>query len=346
MSLPDADVVVVGDGPAGCVAARLLAAKGWHVSLLSRPGRGAGRACEVLSPACAGAISGWLPHGLLDTVGVARRCAGIRSRWHHGGLHHQDYPGDSGYIIDRACFDGGLRNAAVAAGALLYPGFDLCTVERTSDAIVLRGHADRQPWSLRARFVVDASGRAATLARRLGCSHVRVARQVAFAARVFAEGAESQNAAGWFDVESGEAEWWTASTAPDGSRDYVYYSRPPRARQGGQSLVQKLLETRLVPPGGEPPRWAGGTDAGTTFARSVRGERWVAIGDAAAAFDPVSSQGIWNAVASAAAVAPAIGEFLMRGDLRGLERYEFRLSATLSHHLRGLRHHLGRGVSA
>jgi flavin-dependent dehydrogenase len=51
------------------------------------------------------------------------------------------------------------------------------------------------------------------------------------------------------------------------------------------------------------------------------GEGWLAVGDAASRFDPLSSQGITKALRSAIFASYAIGDWLTQGDRRGLQRY-------------------------
>jgi flavin-dependent dehydrogenase len=51
------------------------------------------------------------------------------------------------------------------------------------------------------------------------------------------------------------------------------------------------------------------------------GEHWLAVGDSAARFDPLSSQGIFKALRSGIYAAYAVGDLLARGDDSGLRRY-------------------------
>ena len=53
----------------------------------------------------------------------------------------------------------------------------------------------------------------------------------------------------------------------------------------------------------------GTTAANSTKLEQVAGKQWVAIGDAAVSFDPLSSQGMFNAMASAMQLQRLINEF-------------------------------------
>ena len=48
------------------------------------------------------------------------------------------------------------------------------------------------------------------------------------------------------------------------------------------------------------------SDASGSVSEPVAGDGWIACGDAAVSFDPISSQGILNAIRTGAAVASAI----------------------------------------
>jgi flavin-dependent dehydrogenase len=53
----------------------------------------------------------------------------------------------------------------------------------------------------------------------------------------------------------------------------------------------------------------------------VTGERWIAVGDAATTYDPLSSQGIFKALQSGILASYAICDFF-KGTPGGLEKYE------------------------
>jgi flavin-dependent dehydrogenase len=54
----------------------------------------------------------------------------------------------------------------------------------------------------------------------------------------------------------------------------------------------------------------------------LSGDDWLAVGDAASRFDPLSSQGIVKALRSGIFASYAIGDLLLNGDKSGLRRYQ------------------------
>jgi flavin-dependent dehydrogenase len=122
-----------------------------------------------------------------------------------------------------------------------------------------------------AEFVVDATGRSARIARSRGAHRIRSDRLVA---AVWTSEADAGSATSVAAVPDG---WWYTSPLP----------------QGG-SIEAFLTDADLLPR--TWPRRPQITDAATTWLESISGDGWVATGDAAAAFDPLSSQGIVTAL--------------------------------------------------
>jgi flavin-dependent dehydrogenase len=71
----------------------------------------------------------------------------------------------------------------------------------------------------------------------------------------------------------------------------------------------------------------------------VAGERWLAVGDAASAYDPLVAQGIVKALCDGEAAADAIAEFLASADEAPLLAYQDGVFARFTDYLR-LRRHL------
>jgi flavin-dependent dehydrogenase len=120
----------------------------------------------------------------------------------------------------------------------------------------------------RSSFVIDATGRSARIARSFGAHRRRADRLVA---------------AFWTE-EGGNGSATTVVAAENG---WSYTAPIP----GGGMITAFLTDADLLPtlPG-------KATDASTSSLDRVAGPSWVATGDAAVAFDPLSSQGIVTAL--------------------------------------------------
>lgn len=152
------DVVVVGGGPAGAVAAEHLAKAGRKVALLDRDGR--------IKP-CGGAVPPRLIHdfNIPDSQIEAR----IKTaRMVSPTAHHVDIPIDNGYVgmVDREHFDEFLRNRAEQAGATRYTGtFRRIDRTQTQTTVVYRDKATGQEDALATKWIIGADGARSNVAR-------------------------------------------------------------------------------------------------------------------------------------------------------------------------------------
>ncbi|HYO67500.1 MAG TPA: tryptophan 7-halogenase, partial [Archangium sp.] len=89
-----------------------------------------------------------------------------------------------------------------------------------------------------------------------------------------------------------------------------------------------------------PPAVVHAQAAGSSRLAPVWGAGWVAAGDAAASFDPLSSQGILAAMDSGQRVAEALQAHL-GGDAEALGRYTQRVESVYTNYLRNRTRYYG-----
>jgi flavin-dependent dehydrogenase len=315
-------VAVLGAGPAGSVAAAELARAGAAVALLGRaeaPRPGVG---ECLPPGIrpllerAGVWDAFLAAGHLAATG-------IRSYWGSAEPLDRDFvfsPYGAGWHLDRPRFDAMLRQAAVASGARFVPCRGLRAAERTPRGawrLDLNGEAGTA--AVEARFVIDATGRASACARRCGRRRVSLDRLTGLAGHFApAPGEVPEAGEAVLLVEAVADGWWYTAPLPGGRLVAVYMTDAELLRRDGLSApdrwaarlaVSAATRQRVAAHGGLLEGGLRTVSAGSSFLARPVGEGWMAAGDAAAAFDPLSAQGITAAVTSgleAAAVALAV----------------------------------------
>jgi geranylgeranyl reductase family protein len=165
-----ADALVVGAGPAGCVAALRLARAGLRVRLLDRASFPRHKLCgDTLNP---GALA------LLDRLGAstrirgeALRTTGMRVTGPGGASVEADYPdGLYGLALSRHALDAHLVDEAVSAGVTFEPGVlvqEPCMSDDGSAVTGVRIASGRESHVIPSRIVIAADGRASRLASGL-----------------------------------------------------------------------------------------------------------------------------------------------------------------------------------
>jgi flavin-dependent dehydrogenase len=222
-----------------------------------------------------------------------------------------------------------LQDAAVSAGAVLIRGTSPTRFESLPGEgwrLQLSGPAGSS--SVTARFVVDASGRAAIFAQHHGIKRHLLDHMVGVAGWLEA-GPEGPILDRFTLVEAVESGWWYSALMPDGKLVVVHMTDADlasqaklRSQDNWLTLLRQTRHTwRRVESHGY--RLNGPTEivaANSSFLDEVTGDSWLAVGDAAAAYDPLSSQGILTALETGLNAAPAINARL-NGDQAALQEY-------------------------
>jgi flavin-dependent dehydrogenase len=314
----DFEVLIVGCGPAGAVAALNLAPIRRTAVIDCR----AGPAVRIGESLPAAARRLFKDMGIFDSFLREGHspCYGNRSVWgsetvrETNSLRDLDGPG---WHLDREAYENWLRRIALERGAHLMTPARLEQVEFDGD----RWSVTLKPFSkLRADFLIDASGRTAALARRLG-AHLR--RDDRLVCRWII--GESIPAPELTLVEAVEDGWWYTAPIPRGRRIVAFYSDADLMAAMEDSLVERavtarqvaqtLHECQFVPIGFEEI-----TAASTAALNPCGGKRWLAAGDAALTFDPLSSQGLLNTLFTGLAAAEASDRDLS-GDKSAIAEY-------------------------
>ena len=304
------DVMVLGGGPAGAATALTLARNGSSVALAERSDYTGERAGETLPPAI---------QPLLKQLGVWEQFLeqkpapsfGVRSAWGSAELRSNDFifsPYGTGWHVARNHFDALLARCAAEAGAQVYCGAAEPQIVEKGGTWQIGLTADGAHRRFRARFIVDATGRKAVFARK------QRARRILFDALIGASvvfPARDSTASGFTLIEAVENGWWYSAVLPDSRLIVVYMTDgdiyAKTRKDGWRPQIDRTRHTRLrLDIRDIPCRETHLAAANTSRLDRVAGPNWLAVGDAAMAFDPLSGQGVYKAIQSGIRAADSI----------------------------------------
>ena len=349
------DVAIIGGGPAGAICALMLALGGMRVSLVHWSGYAAGgielvsgRARHLIEEHCSDFFRQAAPGvEVYETV----------SLWgtpEPATFNAMFNPWGAGIAVERPLLDRALRELACSAGVSVTADTKTVRIERQDGQWHLftrpagSSSDETETDGVYARFLVLATGRAA--AQFFNRVPVSEPTQIALMTSLKAKRDKPGHI---LYIEAANNGWWYALPARDGGyfaglcigRDEL------KRRQAALKdfFVQELKRTRLLAPllpDSVSIQPLTGRTAGVSAFKSMAGEGWIAVGDAAYAPDPLSGMGIELAVESAQLGARALLEAFQRitecNALTELADYEAAMRERVSSQEKLAAYHYGR----
>lgn len=330
-----ADLLVIGGGAAGSVAALTAALDGWRAVVVEAgDGVRARRGSGLLTPRTVATITA---RGLADALVGGHRVDHVRIstgatstsvRW----PVHPDLP-DHGLVVDRRRFDAALVALALDAGVEVWRGHEAAApvIERG----FVRGTnvvaADGRRFEARSAYLVVADGANSRFGRALGSFRnpdvpYAVAHHATYPSAIH-DATEVELVVGLSDRAGTPITGfgWMFPTG-DGHVDIgvlLMSTSPSFQVLNPVHVLERFVE-------GHAGRWHVGPAAGPSaggripLGRSVgpaAGPTWLLAGDAAGVADPWSGAGLGAAVESGAIAGGVIAEALEAGTATALQRY-------------------------
>jgi flavin-dependent dehydrogenase len=304
------DVAVLGGGPAGSIVSLCLARRGWRVALFEATEFEAPRYGETLPPEMNPVLQ---ELGLWDAFQSLSpiEAPGIISVWGSPVPQEQDFlrnPHGCGWHIDRNRFDEMLCLKAADAGAKLF--------------LKNRGAPCRLPVEVKADFRVDASGRNG-LPMESGYSREEDDTLIAIVLHVQHAGAGVSTARRDMRtcIESTPSGWWYTARLRD-ETIAMFFADPGEYTNAGISPREQLADAPLTRSRLEHGNIVQSqvVRVSSSCRRKIFGTDWMAVGDSASSFDPLSGRGIFKALRQGVLAAEAL-DAKLRGNDNPISEY-------------------------
>ena len=274
--------------------------------------------------------------------------ASSRGQWRPPGVargltenHYIFSAAGGGWHLNRSRFDAMLARQCESHGARVLRGTALRSASRECGGWLLRTDVGK----FAATFVVDATGRNAMFARMQG-ARLKFRDKLTSYTRLFAGSGVSVVET---LVEASAQGWWYTAPLPNGRRVVSYMTDADIGREHGLpsadawiTLLNQTTQIRGVVGDGVAAPGCTVHAASTAHLDRVRGDGWLATGDASAAYDPLAAQGITKALRNGILASYAVADALLGREAAESDRYTAILSNQFAGYERAHREHFAR----
>ncbi len=310
-------VIIIGGGPAGMATSITLTARGISNCIVEGNVVSKNKAGEALPPNV---------KPLLKKLGISYLLEdeahmpyyGNRSSWGTEALEQKEFIRSiygSGYLLDRIHFEKQLRSHLKNNHGVFYEGYHFKKIEMNPHGLEIAISNGRQKIKLTGSFVVDATGRKASVCSQLGYVKTELDSQFAY---VFSAKSMS-NVPQQIYVEAVKNGWWYVAPQKENQLTLMFFTlkelMPGKSKQSeflrsnfqtSKHLPQIILDQELQVDSVKI------MPTGTSRLDIPFGHRWIAVGDAAFSYDPISSFGISSALSSGYFAGNAISSYFKK----------------------------------
>ncbi|WJG09974.1 tryptophan 7-halogenase [Aliiglaciecola sp. LCG003] len=331
--LDDSDVAIIGAGPAACATALSLHKlnPSIKICLFDAATGPQSKVGESIPPAAVPILFNLLGDAIYPFLDLQQACPGNISIWGDNKPGHNDFIYDlngQGYHLNRQTLEKLLQDKVQQAGMKLFYQHRLCSADTDQHRVNLTFNHNHHTRHISSRFAVDASGISRALIQQIGVAK-NVLDEVIFICATF----DAQNVAGKLRhtlIEATADGWWYCALLPDNKyivsfcsdRQQLQAKRLDRPDVWLAELHKStLLREQLVPSDLAQVKLFKRA-APSSILSTVIGQCWMAVGDAASSFDPITSAGITKSLLNGQQAADAIHSWLTDASRLSMSHYQ------------------------
>ena len=318
-------VIIVGGGPAGIATAITLHARGIRCCVVEAQETPLRKSGEAIPPNAKPLLK---QLGILSLIEDEKHQIyyGNKSCWGSNKLDQKEFISDRlghGFLVDRLHFETQLQELYQTTNNPFYKGFKLKKVvsNGTKTKAIIENSSENK--ILTSDFIIDATGKKASVCRHFNIQKENLDSQFALTFNIkFSQKIQKQ-----ITVEATENGWWYVAPYTENEVTMMFFTLKqllPKKENTETFLQDELQKTihlskefnkiqinavKIMP-------------AGTSCLQVPYGKNWLAVGDAAYSYDPISSYGITSALASGFYAGHAVADYL-NGKQEALPTYRY-----------------------
>ena len=340
------DVLVLGGGPAGYSTSIQLAQLGYSVIVLEKTNYTNVRVGEIITPDSI--VS-------LRTIGVLNefysqnysKCHYEKTIWETCDPVIKDFisnPYSNGWQVNRIEFDKMLLKKAIDVGVnvILNCQFSLKDSVNYSTNQWNISLEHKKALNITSKFIVDATGRKSIFSKKIGSKRVIYDKLLGIFGYFYNSEDVRVNNNNHLVIEAVENGWWYIADLPDNKIVVCYLTDPNIWRRLKSKSTGKWLnllhETKFIQKRIHNLKFEKSPNivpAYSMITKPLIGKNWLAVGDAAMSFDPLSSQGV-NKALKHGILASEVIDKVFKGDFKAIDKYEELLSNEFEEYLQHL----------
>lgn len=311
------DVVILGGGPAGTSAAISLLQKGYSVAVIEKTSYSANRIGETVPPQIKGLFTELQINDEILNLNHHLPSYANQSAWGNASVVQNNFffnPFGNGWHLNRLKFDNQLIEQTEKSGAKVFIDSDIKTiVQNDAEEWVIKFSNSNKPETIAARVAIDATGRNSFLVKKKGGKRLNIDHLIGLVS--IQENCLEQKQSNYTLVESTKNGWWYSADLPGDKIIIAYMTDADLYKKEMQSpsvfwqrnlSETKYTKARSIKNNGQPIDLYA---AGSFITDRRFGKNWLAIGDAAMAFDPLTSAGIVKGIKDGCNAANALHDF-------------------------------------